>query len=195
MFFKAFKKMIYNVFCKFLFRVEFINSPEDSTYGNFVVCANHSDWMDGVILWSNTPNVRVMAKAELFKIPIWRTIILKAGAFPIKRAEKDFASIYHAVKIVKSDKNNLVIFPEGTRMARQKHVKPKIGAIYISLAGNVPIMPVYIQEKKKIFGKVKVVYGENINYNIEKNEIKDKKLLNRLTMELMEGIYNLGKDI
>lgn len=194
MFFKVFKKFINCIFCKVLYRVECINIPNDIDKQSYVVCANHTDWMDAVILWSKTPNVRVMAKAELFKIPVFGRFIRKVGAFPIKRAEKDFASIHHAIKLITVENSNLVIFPEGTRRARQKNVKPKIGAVYISLTGNVPILPVYIQENKRLFRKIKVVYGEKIDYTKQYGGTKDKKVLNEITANLMDTIYDLGKE-
>ena len=190
---KIFKSMIYFIFCKFFFRVEYINlNKEKLTKGNNIICANHNDWMDSVVLWTKTDKANIMAKAELFKVPGWSHFIRSCGAFPIHRGENDFKSVFHAIKLLKHN-NNLIIFPEGTRKARQKNVKAKIGTVYMAIASGANIIPVYIEEgERKLFGKIRVVYGEQYNLNEYKDRIKDKDVLNDLTEELMNKIYGLG---
>ncbi|MDD2627711.1 MAG: lysophospholipid acyltransferase family protein [Clostridia bacterium] len=189
---RIFRSMLYFVCCKILYRVEYINLDKDKKeIKGHLLCANHNDWLDAVILWVMANDVKVMAKAELFKVPIWSWFIKKLGAFPIRRGEKDFGSIYHAVKIVQAG-SNLIIFPEGTRKAKLKNIKPKKGPVYIAIASGGKIQPVYIEGNKKMFRKVKVVYGDSYDLIKYKEQIKDKELLNKLTKELMKKIYDLG---
>ena len=193
---KAFRAFIYCFFCKFLYRVEYINlDTEKQLKGRNVVCANHNDWMDSVILWTKTEKPKIMAKAELFRVPVWSHLIRAVGAFPIHRGQEDFKSIYHAVKMVEEN-NNLVIFPEGTRKAKLKKVKAKVGAVHIAISADADIIPVYIEEgHRRIFRKIRVVYGEPYSLAGYKEQIKDKELLKKLTEELMEKIYGLGDKI
>lgn len=193
---KLFKAFIYFVFCKLLYRVEYINlDKEKQLKGKNVLCANHNDWMDAVVMWTKTENVRIMAKAELFKVPVWSHLIRAVGAFPIKRGMKDFSSIYHAVKVVEEG-NNLVIFPEGTRKAKLKNVKAKVGAVHIAISAGADIIPVYIEAgKRRPFTKIRVIHGEPYSLSEYKEQIKDKELLNKLTEELMNKIYNLGESL
>ena len=126
---------------------------------------------------------------------MWSHILKACGIFPINRGQKDFKSIYHAVKVVE-EKNNLVIFPEGTRKAKKKNVKAKIGAVYVAIAADADIIPVYIEEGKRYpFKKIRVVHGNPYSLSEYKEQIKDKKLLNELTTELMDKIYSLGDKI
>lgn len=193
---KIFKAFIYFVFCKLIYRVEYVNlDKEKQLQGKNVVCANHNDWMDAVVMWTKTEKVKIMAKAELFKVPVWSHLIRAVGAFPIKRGMKDFSSIYHAVKVVEEG-NNLVIFPEGTRKAKLKNVKAKVGAVHIAISAGADIIPVYIEEgSRRTFRKIRVVHGEPYSLNEYKEQIKDKELLNKLTEELMDKIYSLGDKI
>lgn len=193
---KIFKSIVYFLICKVLYRVEYINlDKEKQLKGRNVVCANHNDWLDSVILWTRTEKPKIMAKVELFKVPVWSHLLKACGVFPINRGQKDFKSIYHAVKVVE-DNNNLVIFPEGTRKAKLKNVKAKIGAVYVAIAAGADIIPVYIEEGKRYpFKKIRVVYGTPYSLSEYKENIKDKKLLNKLTAELMENIYGLGDSL
>lgn len=191
---KILQVVINFVICKILYRVEYINLDQDKQInGKNVICANHNDWLDTVILWTKTKKVKIMAKEELFKVPVWSSFIKAMGAFPIKRGNKDFRSIYHAVKVVNAG-NNLVIFPEGTRKAKKKNVKAKIGAVYIAMSADANIVPVYIEEgSRRIFKKIKVIYGEPYRLSKYKYRIKDKELLKKLTEELMDNIYKMGE--
>lgn len=193
---KVFKSIVYFVICKLLFRIEYINlDKKKQLEGRNVICANHNDWIDAVIMWTKTEKPKIMAKAELFKVPVWSHILKACGVFPINRGQKDFKSIYHAVKVVE-EKNNLVIFPEGTRKAKKKNVKAKIGAVYVAIAADADIIPVYIEEGKRYpFKKIRVVHGTPYSLSEYKEQIKDKKLLNELTTELMDKIYSLGDKI
>lgn len=193
---KVLKAIVYFVICKLLYRIEYINlDKEKQLEGKNVVCANHNDWIDSVILWTRTEKVKIMAKAELFKVPGWSHLLKACGIFPINRSQKDFKSVYHAVKVVEKE-NNLVIFPEGTRKAKLKNVKAKIGAVYVAIAADADIIPVYIEEGKRYpFKKIRVVYGTPYSLRQYKDKIKDKKLLNELTEELMEKIYSLGDNL
>lgn len=193
---KIFKSIVYFLICRVLYRVEYINlDKEKQLKGRNVVCANHNDWLDSVILWTRTEKVKIMAKAELFKLPVWSHLLKICGIFPINRGQKDFKSIYHAVKVVE-DNNNLVIFPEGTRKAKLKNVKAKIGAVYVAIAAGADIIPVYIEEgKRSPFKKIRVIYGAPYSLSEYKDKIKDKKVLNKLTEELMEKIYGLGDNL
>ena len=55
---------------------------------------------------------------------------------------------------------------------------------------------VYIEEGKRYpFKKIRVVHGTPYSLSEYKGQIKDKKLLNELTTELMDKIYSLGDKI
>ncbi len=191
---KILKGIVYFVICKMMFRVKYINLDKyKQLQGKNIVCANHNDWIDAVILWTKTEKVKIMAKAELFKVPIWSHLIRAVGAYPINRGQKDFKSIYHTVKVLEEG-NNVVIFPEGTRGAKKKNVKAKSGAVHIAISSGADIIPVYIEEgKRTLFRRIKVIYGEPYNLSEYKEQIKDRKLLSDLTEELMNKIYKLGE--
>lgn len=188
-----FKKIVYIVICKIVYRVKYIGTDNIKKGRSYVVACNHMSWVDPVALWCRVPNVRVMAKAELFKIPVFGWIITKLGAFPIKRGEKDFGSIYHSINVLKKDKCNLIIFPEGTRAAAKKKVKPKIGAVYLAIASGSEILPIHVTKRCHIFGEITVTVGTPYSLGEYKDSIKDKEMLNERSKELMEKIYALAE--
>ena len=95
--------------------------------------------------------------------------------------------------VVTKENKNLLIFPEGTRKARLKNVKAKNGAVYIAATAGVEVIPVYITEDYKLFGKVKVTYNKPVRLEVTKENIKDKELLTKETERIMNIIYKREK--
>lgn len=193
MIFKIVRQIVYIAICRLMYRVKYIGLKNITKDENYVVAANHMSWIDPVAIWAKVPNVRVMAKAEMFKNPIMGWIYRHLGMFPIKRGEKDFSSLYHSINSLKKDKKNLIIFPEGTRNPDNKKIKPKVGAVYLALASGVKIVPVHVTKKPHIFGRITITVGKPYSLNEFKKDIKDKEVLNIKTAELMEKINKLGK--
>lgn len=187
------KKLVNVVLCKMFYRVEFEGKENIDLNENYVFVANHVSSKDALWIWSQIPNMAVMAKEELFKFKPLGSILRSQGVFPIARGKKDFGHVYQAVKIIKSNKN-LLIFPEGTRRAKQKGIRAKNGATYIAATSKVKVVPVHITEKVRLFKKIRIVYGKPVELNITKEQIKDKKVLGDATQMLMEKIYDMGDE-
>ena len=108
---RALFRFIFTVF----FRMRAIGMENVPTQGAVVLCGNHTSLLDPPLL--GTPlrrKVHFMAKAELFDIPVFGSIISKVGAFPVKRGGVSRESIRLAVQLLR-DGNMLGVFPEGSR--------------------------------------------------------------------------------
>lgn len=188
------RKLIKFICSKILFRVKYIYSNLETNMEKCVVCSNHISAWDPIFLYADSKNLSIMAKAELFKFKPLGYILKKFHVFPINRGEKDAKSIMHAVNILKDNENSkLLIFPEGTRIKDSKRIPGKIGAVYVALKANVPILPVRIikqKRAKKLFTRVYVIYGDPISFDGSK--IKDKDYLRKSTNELLDYIYSLN---
>ena len=188
-----FKKLMYLIFCKVLFNVKYVNKNLEKNIGRCVVCPNHLCFGDPIFMFAVMKDIAIMGKAELFKNKFVAFLAKKFKIFPIKREEKDAKSVLHAVNVLKDKKaERLLVFPEGTRVGENEVVKGKIGAVYIALKAEVPILPVRIikhNRKRKIFTRVTVIYGSPINLDMEK--IKDKEYLHNVTDSMMDYIYSL----
>lgn len=184
-----------HVFCDIIHRTEYIglkNIRKDKLY---VFAANHVSSSDPVMVMNAVDNLSIMAKAELFDMPVIRYFVKSANAIPIKREKNDFGGVLHAAKEIKDNKHNLLIFPEGTRKAAKKNVKAKDGAVCIAQAAGVEIIPVYLCENKGFFKKYTVKFGKPINVceKLEEKEDKEnsRKNIKEYTKKLMESIYSM----
>ncbi len=142
------------------------NLPEDEA--GYLVCANHTSLLDVFLIAVaiEKRQVMFMAKAELFKIPVLKSIIKSLGAFPVNRGGADLASVKRTIGLLKE--GNLVgIFPQGTR---QRHVDPrttevKHGVGMFSYRAGTGVIPIFIKTKDnhvRLFKKTDLYIGESI---------------------------------
>ncbi|MBR6641997.1 MAG: 1-acyl-sn-glycerol-3-phosphate acyltransferase [Clostridia bacterium] len=182
------------VLCKTFFRVKFEGRENVDFSKRYVFVANHVSAIDAMLIYTDIQDLGIMAKAELFKNKLFAKVLSSQGVFPIERGKKDFGHVYHAVKIITKHDKNLLIFPEGTRKAKNKGVKAKHGAVYIAATADVQIVPMHITEKIKLFRKIRIVYGKPIDLKVDKENIKDKKLLAEETERIMDIVYSMGDE-
>ncbi|MBQ1186255.1 MAG: 1-acyl-sn-glycerol-3-phosphate acyltransferase [Clostridia bacterium] len=145
------------------------NIPED---GGFILCCNHTSMSDPfykVPIFKR--QVHFMAKAELFKIGLFRVVLNAIGAFAVNRGKGDMTAINKAKEIVRSG-NILGIYPEGTRHPSGPPHKAKSGIAYIALDTKSNILPVCIYREGKYswFKKTTIRIGKVLEYNELVNE-------------------------
>ncbi|MEG1705336.1 MAG: lysophospholipid acyltransferase family protein [Clostridia bacterium] len=176
-----------------MFNVKIINKNLEKNVDKCVVFSNHICFADPIILFADIKKIAIMGKAELFKNKILGKCFSFFGIFPINRGAKDAKSIIHAVNVLKGEKfNKLLIFPEGTRIKNEVRVPVKIGAVYVAIKANVPILPVRIIKKhpnRKIFTSMTIIYDTPIY--LDNTRIKDKEYLQEMSNKVMDVIYNL----
>ncbi|RKD34521.1 lysophospholipid acyltransferase family protein [Thermohalobacter berrensis] len=191
-FYKLAKNLSY-LFFNFIYRIEINGLENIPKKGRLIICSNHKSLLDPILVGiSLNRKVHFMAKKELFKNKFFSIILKKLGAFPVDRKNTDLSAIKKSIRILKEEKV-LGIFPEGTRVNNEniKHAKP--GVAMISIKSKSPVIPVYIDTDYKLFNKVKINIGNQIefkNYYSKKNSQDDYK---KVSQEILSSIYKLKK--
>ena len=150
-----------------LFRVEISGEENIPKEGPLLVCPNHLSNWDPVILGAAFDRqIRFMAKASLFKIPLLNSLIRALGAFPIQRGTADPTALKTAITRLK-DGDAVGIFPQGKRRMKTEpkdtEVKPGVGMIaYRSKADVLPVSIVTKNYKILPFRKVYIKVGKVI---------------------------------
>lgn len=166
------------------------NIPRDR---NCLICANHRGiadplWILSVLKLHDMP--RILAKQELFHVPILGAYLRSLGILFVRRGQHDMNAIKACLKALNNGEN-LMIFPEGTRMRSSDRARAKTGAVIMSLRTGVPILPVYLEVKRHPFSKMRCVIGKPyLPALAEKTQTSEE--LHALTDELMDTIYALG---
>jgi len=159
-------------FFRKLFRVRIINpenEPLEQDVKSYVACINHSSNWDPILIGAcmHRP-LRYMAKAELFKIPVLKSIVKLFGAFPVKRDAADVLSVKTTINILENGEV-VGIYPQGKR---SKRVHPETATLksgvamfaYRAKTGILPISVITKKYKVRAFHKTIVVFGEYIPF-------------------------------
>ena len=166
------------------------NLPE----GGVLLCANHASGWDPIVIGLNLPRdsrLTVMAKDQLFKIPLLGPFLRKLGIIPVKRGESDLTAVKSCLKAL-SGGNRLLVFPEGTRVEEQGDVEAKGGVTMMATRTGVPMVPVYCGGKHKFLRKTTIVFGEPyIPVIAGRRPTPDEN--RAIAREIMDRIYALSE--
>jgi len=167
------------------------NIPE----GAVVICPNHTYWNDPFCIafaFGKKFVMRAMAKMEIMKWPIVGPVLGKCGVFGVDRGNTDMKAARQAMKSLKEG-SKLLMFPEGTRVHEGESVDAKAGAALFATRCNVPLLPVYIRNAKKMFKASTVVIGEPYMPVYEGRKASSEEL-QKIAHELQERIYALEEN-
>lgn len=123
--------------------------------GSAIYMSNHQSNYDIPVFYSALPiQFRWMAKAELFKIPIFGQGMRGAGYISIDRSDAKSAirSLKKAAVNIRNG-SSVLIFPEGTRSGDAKLLPFKAGGFVLALESGVPIIPMAVQGTFGIMSK------------------------------------------
>ena len=141
--------------------------------GSCVFCANHSGMADPIWILLALPEkrmIRIMAKQELRRVPFigWQ-----------------------CVDALEQEHDKMLVFIEGTRCNRDKHVRAKTGAVRMAAASGAPVVPVFVTRNKTPFCPIRVIFGEPYPVHVDP---EDHAACQQATDALLKTIYQLGGD-
>lgn len=113
---------------------------------SYIYMANHQSNYDIPVLLGRLPaQFRWLAKAELFKIPVFGLSMRGCGYISIDRSNRKraFASLALAAETIRSG-TSVMIFPEGTRSEDGAIKSFKKGGFVLSVDAGVPIVPIIL---------------------------------------------------
>jgi 1-acyl-sn-glycerol-3-phosphate acyltransferase len=131
---------------------------------SYIYMSNHQSNFDIPVLLAHLPvQFRWLAKAELFRIPIFGRAMRGAGYISIDRFNREsaFASLKEAAQRIK-DGASVMIFPEGTRSRDGKIRSFKKGGFVLAIKAGVPIVPIVLRGTWPIMpkGRLLVMPGD-----------------------------------
>jgi 1-acyl-sn-glycerol-3-phosphate acyltransferase len=127
-------------------RVEMIGLENLDPSATYVFMCNHVSNIDPTLLLPRIPRrTSVMAKQELFRLPILGRAMRMGSLVPVDRGNRDagIAAVRAAEEVVKQG-IHMTIFVEGHRSFDGKMLPFKKGPFYLAEQCQVPVVPVTI---------------------------------------------------
>ena len=157
--FKFFSR-IWGKTLSFIFNVKLVvKGKHNLNKGNYIFALNHASLIDIPLLFIAVKRYTVfIAKSELRNIPIFKSILDRAGFIFVDRKNNDSAikSMNNLIDDIEKTPRSVAIFPEGTRTKDGELLPFKKGAAIFGINTKIPIIPVAISgtyhwSKKKLF--------------------------------------------
>jgi 1-acyl-sn-glycerol-3-phosphate acyltransferase len=190
MMFYFFSRWVLKFFLIILFRVKVHGLQNEPALGPVVLCSNHRSLIDPPLVGCFlNRKVHFMAKAELFKIPIFSSFLRNYGVIPVSRGGMNMETIKSAIRTLKQG-NMLAIFPEGTRQKGNALGEGKKGAASLVFRSGAKVLPVAIVGDYKLFQPLKVVYGESFDASAFA-DLPPAEQLDAMTQKIMSSIQAL----
>ena len=125
-----------------------------SASGPHIFASNHVSWFDVPALAKILPHYKFVAKAELFKVPIFGRGMRSVGMIEIQRENRKAAFGAYDVAAAKIREGaSVVVFPEGTR-GHAYPLRPfKKGPFVLAVAAGAPIVPIVVHGTIEIMPK------------------------------------------
>jgi 1-acyl-sn-glycerol-3-phosphate acyltransferase len=119
-----------------------------------IFASNHVSWFDVPALAKILPRYKFVAKAELFKVPIFGSGMRAVGMIEIQRENRKaaFGAYEIAAERIKHG-SSVVVFPEGTRGHDYPLRSFKKGPFVLAIAAGVPIVPIIVHGSIEVMRK------------------------------------------
>ena len=187
--------------------------------GPFILAPNHYSEIDpiamGAAVWHLGRLPRFMAKASLFKVPVFGALLRATGQIPVERegssarAAAATGNPMGAAGALIEREAGVIVYPEGT-LTRDPDLWPmrgKSGAVRLALESGIPLIPVAhwgTQELMPRYGKsirpfprktIRVSVGEPLDLSRFSGRTVDQKTVTEATKLLMDAITALLEEL
>lgn len=177
-----------SAYFKLFNRLKIVGKENVPKQGGILLCGNHINNLDPPLVGAASPrDVHFMAKAELFEIPVLKSLLPHIKAFPVKRGAGDRQALRAGLRVLEEG-NVLGLFPEGTRSKNGKIGKALSGAGFFALKSTAHVVPCAIIGSYKPFRKITIIFGKPIDFS----ELRQKKVsAQEAAGKIMEGVRKL----
>jgi 1-acyl-sn-glycerol-3-phosphate acyltransferase len=139
-----------------------------------------------------------MAKAELFRIPLFGWLIRRVNALPVKRGTADPSALRMSMRVLEEG-GALLVFPEATRTPEGVIGEGRPGAGMLAVLSGVPVVPAYIEGSGRAWPKgrrfprptkVRVRFGRPMQFKPDESRGR-KEQYAAASRAMMAAIANL----
>jgi 1-acyl-sn-glycerol-3-phosphate acyltransferase len=113
-------------------------------YGPLIVVSNHISHNDAAALIASFPRpLNFLGKQELFRTPVHRLVMEQLGVYPVSRWGTSLEGVRGALKLLAQGRA-VTLFPEGVIGGGHGLKEGRLGAAYLAMKSQAPVIPVGI---------------------------------------------------
>lgn len=154
--------------------------------GPFVLVANHLSVLDPILIQAVCPrSLHTMAKSTQFAAPVIGRLMVRLGAFPVRRYQVDPQSARLVLRRLAAGQG-VCVYPEGERSWDGRLQSFRLGTIRLLLKAGAPVVPCAIRgsyeawprwERRPRFGPVEIRFGQPIRFpRLDDRESRERAL-------------------
>ena len=188
---------IVNLFTSYIVNLKIVYPERLRDIEGCIIAPNHVKAIDApLVIATLRKEMYIIAKKELFDIPLLNILIKYVGAISVRRGQIDRKAIAQAKSVLENG-HMLMVFPTGSR--KSFTAKPGVGKVAFETQSD--IIPIFIKYPqswiKSIFRKdcMKIVIGDKIlisEYEMSENH---KETYRFIAKDILTKIMVLGKNI
>jgi 1-acyl-sn-glycerol-3-phosphate acyltransferase len=120
-----------------------VEGLENLPPGGAIIAAQHQSALDILVWLVALPYPALVFKTELRKIPVFGPLLAPSGMIPVDRdgAAPALRKLLQDCRAAAAAGRQVVIFPEGTRVAPGARVDLQPGIVALAKAAGVPVLP------------------------------------------------------
>ena len=184
--------LLFDVF----FPLRYHNKERFDLNAPYIAMSNHQTWMDPLILAKPCKKYefRFVGKKELVKSRIAKWVLEKGlHMITVDRHNTDLAAMRQCSRALR-DGYVLGIFPEGTRHLPDLMSEVETGTAVLALRAGVPLLPVYIHGKPRLFRLRHVYIGEPIDISDLRAQGFDAQVIGQVTDRIRDTFLSMRED-
>jgi len=156
---------------RLVFRFEVVGRDNIPRSGNYIVIANHLNWLDEfalLLLFPVEPRIHFLADPTILvtrKVQ-WFIVRRTGGFVPVVRERHGDQALFRHVDRALEVGGSVAIFPEGNYGPKEGELMPfKKGFAHFAIKAGVPVIPVALSGTKDLWfrKRIKVVIGKAID--------------------------------
>ncbi|MCC9196191.1 lysophospholipid acyltransferase family protein [Arthrobacter sp. zg-Y820] len=186
------------------------NLPRDT---GFIACPNHVTEIDPVVVGHFFYNQKIMprylAKASLFKVPVFGSALRATNQVPVERVTSGASASLQAARVVIEAGGALIVYPEGT-LTRDPDLWPmrgRTGAARLALQTGAPVVPVAhwgaeallprYSKRLNLFPRktVRLRVGTPVDLSDLRDQPMTKSVLDTATERIMDSLTDLVAEL
>lgn len=168
--------------------------------GPFILLANHESILDPLFMQVACPRrLYAMTKSTQFARPFMRWLLLRLGAFPVRRYRVDAQAVRTALRLLEEGRG-VGLYPEGERSWDGELQPFRRGAVGLVLKSGVPVVPCGVSgsyhvrprwSRRIVRGRVAVRFGEPMEFGAHHGHAQREQALSYASRRLMRALDRL----